>query len=827
MAELNTAVWGTGIEVNPFDGKLDENKVYYATTSERPTGGDDQDNKSQTYTLDRLEADGKIVCGQDFDLSPCYIMVDENCPWTKSVSYQFIREDGVNSAKRLDTGIINETKAVPVMIGTGYIRPGTNDNNVFNCSTSISTYTGDAQMPYFMLNGWKNNRRLTNERVMQYSPRKYKTLPSVNGANFQPFVKFGGKAIIARIFVEAKGDSGNYQTYSLYDYCYKGTTYTDKYKVLRVYYDARIIDSNNRSWVEKNGGAWSSTYTGNSITAVPFTSEYNFEVSSSVDCKASTWGTYLIDGRLPCLFGTYHTTISLSTQTTYFNSIDTHSSFEQGDRYPNVLTPITQNDLWGTADDFYEYFMRSAAYLGLFFTPYSSTDFPFTVTNQDEMFTDEKMYCGVIDENGITHGEYTHGEDNEDQIQFTSKDIQKDSGVKPGGGGGGRPDPDPNPVLPSVPGLNQLTGAGSVCYALSAGDFQQVWNDIYAKRGKTWEKLIEGLQLFGSNPLNAILAYRWYPFYITSDMTELPIFLGRSVVNRNHKYSLVGRAFYTEGGSFWYGREKNFINSKHCKCRMFLPFYGFVELPMSQVLSKELEIQFQYNMPDNLGVWIISFGDVIYDYYECAPYIDIPITGDNGAQIAAIEKQQALSTALTVGSIAAAVITGVSMAAPTIGNIATAAAETAAVSGSLSLGANISELAAEGLVKPALVAVGAGLATKGAASGVSNIVSSKTNAANQIGTLSTNVPTKAGAAATTFLHLPFTPYIQFYTNKDMETANITEYKKTVGIACEKWAKISEMPSDSLLAISNPTFNTGGMTQNEIAALINALNGFYK
>lgn len=654
MGELNTQVWGTGIEMNPFENKLDENKVYYATTSTRPTGGDDQDNKSQTYTLDRLEADGKIVCGQDFDLSPCYIMVDENCPWTKSVTYRFITENGTNSSERLDTGIINESKAVPVMIGTGYNRPGTNLNNVFNCSTSINSTTGSAQMPYYMLIGWKNNRRLTNDRVMQYSTtRKYKTLPSVNEANFQPFVKFGGKSIIARIMVQAKTTSGSYQTYSLYDYCYKGTNYTDRPVVVSVYYDAQIIDTDGRIWRDKTGGAWSSTYSGNGITAVPLTSEYTFEVSESVDCKASTWGTYLLDGAYPCLFGTHHTTISLSTTTTYFNSIDTHSSFEQNTAHPNVLTPITQNDLWGTVDDFYEYFMRSAAYLGLFFTPYNTTDFPFTVTNQDEMFSDDKMYCGVIDENGVTHGEYTHGTANEDQVQYTSKDLQKDSNVDAGGGGG------KTPYDATTTAHKRVAGQGISGHWILF-PYTELTNTTYFSFFMEQVNLAESIEsanFYGQNPIDCVIEAKevYLPESFASNWTssssipvgDYNIPLGASILPEVLISSIINPITFNCGTIQINGIYDDFRDYEpYTQMQLYIPFCGLVDLKPSVCVGHNLKLEeeIEYVTGDILANIYVDNCLYTSTTGNCAS--DLSVNGlavSNYAQIRAGYIQKALS----------------------------------------------------------------------------------------------------------------------------------------------------------------------------------------
>lgn len=392
------------------------------------------------------------------------------------------------------------------------------------------------------------------------------------------------------------------------------------------------------------------------------------------------------------------------------------------------------------------------------------------------------------------------------------------------------PKPDPNPVLPVTPGFS-LAAAGSLTYAMTQDDFFEMWDDVYGRDKGDWKDLIEGLALFGSNPLNAILSYRWFPFTLRATDSVSSVVLGNTVVDGGHKYPLVlpTTAFYSMGGNFWYGKEKNFINSKHCKCRMWLPFYGYAELPMSQVLSKELEIKFQYNAPDDLGVWIISFGNVIYDYYECAPYIEIPITGDNSRAISIAKQQQAVNTALTIGAAAVTIGAGIAAGAATggFGLIADA------FSGGLGAGVDIlTHAAAYGIPASEMVGIATGLGAIGSGIGTAakagaGIVNGITSTANQVGTLSTNVPTKAGASATTFLHMPMKPYIQFYTNETMETANIKEYKKTVGIACEQWNTIDDMPENSLLVISHPVFDTSGMTQNEQNALINALNGFYK
>jgi hypothetical protein len=154
------------------------------------------------------------------------------------------------------------------------------------------------------------------------------------------------------------------------------------------------------------------------------------------------------------------------------------------------------------------------------------------------------------------------------------------------------------------------------------------------------------------------------------------------------------------------------------------------------------------------------FGGSIYDYVECAPYIEIPITGDNSLQIAAAKKSRNLQIAATIATTVAGIAMGAAVAAPGLGNVIAAAKST----GGNMIGAalsNIGPLAADGLL-PAATGAGIMGATGALASGGIKAANTVMNSALQIGTLSTNVPIHSTASDTTFLHLPFHPYIEVF-----------------------------------------------------------------
>ena len=442
---------------------------------------------------------------------------------------------------------------------------------------------------------------------------------------------------------------------------------------------------------------------------------------------------------------------------------------------------------------------------------------------------DDKTFLGIL-ENGVGYGKYSNGKKNREQAQWNWDTMDENTydPVNPPSPPG--PEPDPNPIIPDTPGFSLAVGNGSVCYTITKAEWAQIWDNIYGDK-KNWKKLIEGLALYGSNPLNAILNYRWYPFYLNGTDTR-PLRLGSTIVkpatNVYHCIASSEQAFTSATGSFIWGRPKNFVNTRKTKARLFLPFYGFYDLPTSLLVNKELEVRFQYNLPDDNGVWFIMFGGSVYDYVECQPFIEIPITGDNSSQIAAAKAQRNLQIAATLG--AAVIMAGATILGPTIGEFITAGKEAAWATGGIASGiaANFTQgVAGELITAPT---VGAALTGAGALVGAgiktaNNIMQS----ALKIGTLSTNVPIHGQASDTTFLHLPKYPYIQIYTNTLIDGFNESEYKWKVGIACDKWGNLASMPEQTLLATTGTAnMGTDGMLIDEVKELNDILqSGFYR
>ena len=473
------------------------------------------------------------------------------------------------------------------------------------------------------------------------------------------------------------------------------------------------------------------------------------------------------------------------------------------------------------ADDFREDIRHATAGFGLFFVE-DSEDVSLPLDDED-------MFLGYFrNHDGIGHGDYSRGEDNRDQEQWDWDDMH-DGEYDPEG-----PQPEPgddpaasdNPLLPV--GLDwTLANTGTGIWAVTPSNIDEIWHDIFSHDIK--------LTQFGDSPMNAIVSLEWTPFKWTSNEDQ-PVVLGSSIVNPLHSYPLIKTVNSAEVhgyGQMKFNFNKNFYNARNMQARLFLPFYGYYELPAAQLLSSRLRVDFYYDVPDELGVWVISYDSVIYDFVECNCKIEIPITGSNAAAI----RQNKTSEALTIATQVAATVGAVTAGGIGVASSGAVGELSALYTSSGSLGGVLQSLpwiessTAMSLAKGAV----AGAATLGAAGqGVKGVYNTVNNARIQRAALKTNLPYHGSALQTTFLHMSMKPYVQIFKNtimSNLKTQNggkvivelgdtdEAEYKLKVGHACDIFATISDMPENSLLQTTGLANNsTAGMELSEIQEL---------
>ena len=483
------------------------------------------------------------------------------------------------------------------------------------------------------------------------------------------------------------------------------------------------------------------------------------------------------------------------------------------------------------ADDFREDIRHATAGFGLFFVE-DSEDVSLPLDDED-------MFLGILVD-GIGHGDYSRGEDNRDQDQWNWDDMHEND-YDPEG-----PQPEPgddpaasdNPLLP-VSLTWTLAGKGTSIWALTPSEIDQVWEDIFGSEVK--------LDKFGDNPLNAVISLKWTPF-VWSSQDLSPIILGVEEANPGHVYQCIKSLTASEKhgyGQMKFNFNKNFYNARNMQARLFLPFYGYYELPVAQLLSSRLRVDFYYNIPDELGVWVISYDNVIYDFVECSCNMEIPITGSNAAAIHESKVNEALTIATQIASLAATTMAAYSGVRGVIAMGDTIGAEVTGLASEVygPIGENVTGNMAYSAFRGATVGsmVTAGLNAGG--TGV-NIYNTVRQAQIQRAALRTNLPYHGSALQTTFLHMSMKPYVQIFKNTIMSGLTTTnggkvtvelggadeaEYKLKVGHACNIFSTIDSMPADSLLQTTGLANNsTAGMELAEINELNTILqSGFLK
>lgn len=660
--------------------------------------------------------------------------------------------------------------------------------------------------------GFKPQFAERNDKVCCWAPDGILTDDTNQNRYITPFVYYQLKSIFASIYVTTITGYDNYgrpntATVSLEDW-------------KNSYHDRKIISATLRlKGVTSESGNIVYYGSGNLDPDLSVGVTLLNDVDGIID-----YFTYYVDRQQYFrLFGDLSSNAYNSNNTYYMLGYDMFENMEVKSAFISGVTDggwcVWQEVPYSEAN--YEMIMKMAACFGIPFSPTSKESFA-------AEFIDEDLYLPIIDENGIAHGEYTHGLKNIANPLYDMdgvRDINYDP-AKPI-----KPTPSSDPITPFSPGLT-LAGAGTGVYAMTKTGVKEFIRDVF---GEESGKLKEKLSMFGDNPMNAVVSLKWYPMPWSSTENSAVI-LGTTVVNSSHTYPTIkttASSLYTNQGTLniMNAYKKNFYNSRNIQARLWLPFYGFYELPTSILLSKQIEVELHYNLPDDLAVWIISFDNVIYDFLECPMGIDVPLTGSNAAAIAEAKKQKALSIAAAVAGIAATAIG--SAAGAWAGYVGSAALGAGAMAGAAPvLGA---ETAASWGYQVANVTKNFNFISQGAkaATGITNGAIGLRNTIVQsnrdIAALRTNVPFHSAAGETTFLNLPMKPYIQIFINTIMDVYNEAQYKLKVGHACDIWTTIDKMPKDSLLqATGIADSSTTNMELAEVQELNSILqSGFFR
>ena len=220
---------------------------------------------------------------------------------------------------------------------------------------------------------------------------------------------------------------------------------------------------------------------------------------------------------------------------------------------------------------------------------------------------------------------------------------------------------DPNTPTNDTP-LDQpkltTTNVFNKSFAMTAVQLRGLSNYLWNQNETTFETIIKGLGLMGTNPINAIISVFLYPFEIptASPLTEITV----GTIN-THVYGTPiasdTNLIFDLGSAIYWEKFHNFLDYEpYTSAYLYVPYCGIFKISNKEFLGKTISVKMVVDVMTGSGTAIVFANGIAMLYKNCKVGAQIGVTGENAATIAgnyisAIEG--GLNTAIGAGQSAA------------------------------------------------------------------------------------------------------------------------------------------------------------------------------
>ena len=247
----------------------------------------------------------------------------------------------------------------------------------------------------------------------------------------------------------------------------------------------------------------------------------------------------------------------------------------------------------GYSDHNYETIMKMTACFGVPFSPDGTRSFATT-------FDSEKLYFPIIDENGVTHGNYTHGSANLTNPFNTVKDPRNynyDPTVPV----------DPNQYS-NITSFNTLdtNAALTKFYVLDKTNVEKLGDDLWTICDTISEDDFNNFEgkikdeFLTTNPIDSIISLKRFPFDVphTFSNTKVNVQLGKSegTAQGYRTFNVVFGVDF-KGIDIFPRFGNSFLDySPYTKYELYIPFCGIVEIDPGDILGHKLNLQLRIDL---------------------------------------------------------------------------------------------------------------------------------------------------------------------------------------------------------------------------------------
>lgn len=322
---------------------------------------------------------------------------------------------------------------------------------------------------------------------------------------------------------------------------------------------------------------------------------------------------------------------------------------------------------FGGENAFREYVRKMLAYFGMFFSDGFVNDVP-----ENENMTTTGIFLGTVDENGITHGFYTEGENNPDNLNYTWENPEEDTPYNPGG-------ESPETEIPSdILQLNTYAengfSVGSNFYALRKTDidditdwinwymnyenaaaaaaaagnpYEQYFNDKF-KTPADWYAYVYAMAGNGVHPNNDIVSLMVFPFELTGTDTgyklgswetdiyhnyfqllqDTPILTGKKITGDGYKILNFGNGTVTFEGLT--GDFRDVL--PYTRLELQIPYHGTITLDTGDWINHEISITVICDIMTGASLAVVCRDSAPMYTVAGQLGIPVPLTVDNFSQ---------------------------------------------------------------------------------------------------------------------------------------------------------------------------------------------------
>lgn len=310
-------------------------------------------------------------------------------------------------------------------------------------------------------------------------------------------------------------------------------------------------------------------------------------------------------------------------------------------------------------DTFHEF-----AYFGLYYTGTQSVA-ESTALNLDD------LYLGVMSNiSGATSGKYIAFSSEDDPATARGKAIEANEATATGTDPmqdpnphytGDIPEEDPNTYVTETPLSTPTLSPIDVfnrTYAMTAIQIRALADFLWNADDDKMTEIIEGLALYGENPLNGLIDCRLYPF----DLSNISISGQEIIVGRVNTQVYGRKILNTANVVFDLGTCKfmkyfnNFLDyAPYTTGRLLLPYCGMVPIDTAEFMGKEINCKLIVDLITGACCCCIFLDGILTITANGVCGVEISMTGTDSATYASsVVNQFVNSTVQAVGAVAGA-----------------------------------------------------------------------------------------------------------------------------------------------------------------------------